>query len=127
MKRFDKFAPQRGFTLIELVMVIVLVGILAAVAIPNFGGLSDDAKLGAANGVAGSAAAAIANQAAACKGGVGTGCATGKLTGASCTNTYFLTITDIPTLATIGGGPCATASCTVSYDGSPPVSFKCYP
>ena len=34
---------ERGFTLIEIVMVIVLIGILAAVAIPRFLNLQDEA------------------------------------------------------------------------------------
>ena len=43
-----------GFTLIELVIVIVILGILAAAALPRFSDLSGDARIAALNGLAGS-------------------------------------------------------------------------
>ncbi|TDJ49923.1 MAG: type II secretion system protein [Nitrospina sp.] len=39
-----KMKNEKGFTLIELIMVIVLLGIMAAVAIPTFIDLSQDAE-----------------------------------------------------------------------------------
>ena len=51
---------QRGFTLIELVMVIVILGVLAAVAIPKFVDLKGDAQQAAMSGVAGAAGSASA-------------------------------------------------------------------
>ncbi len=57
---------QRGFTLIELVMVIVILGVLAAVAIPKFVDLKSDAQQASVQGVAGAAASASAINYAGC-------------------------------------------------------------
>lgn len=55
---------QSGFTLIELVMVIVILGILAASALPKFVNLSGDAAEAAAKGVLGATrSAAVIDQA----------------------------------------------------------------
>ena len=48
-----------GFTLIELIIVIVILGILAAVAVPKFAGLTKEARVSAVKGFAGSLRAAM--------------------------------------------------------------------
>ena len=54
MKTEIQSTKQRGFTLIELVVVIAILGILAAFAIPRFASLESEARSAATQGVAGS-------------------------------------------------------------------------
>lgn len=50
---------QTGFTLIELVMVIVILGVLSAVALPKFIDLSRDARVATLNAARGSISTAM--------------------------------------------------------------------
>lgn len=71
---------QRGFTLIELVMVIVILGVLAAVAVPKFVNLKSDAQAAALAGVTGGITSASAVNYASRSVSVGYGTTTAALT-----------------------------------------------
>ena len=52
-------AEKKGFTLIELMIVVAIIGILAAIAIPKFSDLIDKSKEGATKGALSSVRAAL--------------------------------------------------------------------
>lgn len=59
MKSQNKRSAQAGFTMIELIVVIVILGVLAATALPKFFDLGTEAKAAALQGVIGASNSAM--------------------------------------------------------------------
>lgn len=64
MTKEDFFGNQRGFTLVEIIAVLIILGILSAVAVPRYMSLTVDAKNSAAQAAVAEGKARVNQQAA---------------------------------------------------------------
>ena len=125
-----RFRKDRGFTLIELVIVMAIVGLLAIVVLPRFVNLTGDARAARLNGALGSvrSAAVIAHGTALAR-NLGSGATTVTAEGANITiiNGYptadtngILTAAQVTAadFTIVGGGAAAGDAITVQATGA---------
>lgn len=116
----DKF---RGFTLMELIIIMIIVSVLAAIAVPKYIDLSSDANTAAIKGVAGALSGANATNFAAraansTKGIAISNCTqvAGALAGGVLPSGYTITSTSVSVNTTV--------SCTLNGPNSTTATFS---
>lgn len=113
---------QSGFTLIELIMVIVVLGALAVTALPRYVNLQGEADAGAVKGVAGAAGAGSAINFADCTANTASATCLRGASMANCTNVASTVLGGMPTgfvitAAALAAGTGSSTTCTVTGPG----------